>query len=91
MIVKISSQLSSLIFLSLKVCDISPFYGKLNKFSSQVLSVWFCSDTPVKFEGEALINIQAGPLEVVPITAITGEIEYVLSATELNFGKQVRF
>lgn len=76
--------------LFFKLCDITPFYGKLEKFSSQILAVSFCSDTSVSVHLEAVLSIKSGPTEIITIDAQSSTINFEISSTELDFGKKVK-
>ncbi|XP_067006744.1 hydrocephalus-inducing protein homolog [Anabrus simplex] len=72
-----------------KLFEITPFYGTLYPYESQILSVSFNGYSFLSGEAIALCQVEGGPSEAIKFKGSTSNICYHLNKMDIDFGWQV--
>ncbi|KAL0273824.1 UNVERIFIED_CONTAM: hypothetical protein PYX00_006405 [Menopon gallinae] len=72
-----------------KYFDITPFYGRLDKFESQIMSVSFQPNRIMKANAVARVDVEAGPTEFIHVRGIASDLTFALDKLHIHFGRQL--
>lgn len=72
-----------------EILHITPSYGYLNPFESQVLTISYHPNRNLSFRTKVACYVSGGITEFLHITGISSDINYYLETTKIDFGRQL--